>query len=227
MSLEAGSSTVRRPPSRPTLPTTRHVSLMLQPLPQSQPDGGSTPQDGRRDPRSHQRHTGRDRPLCPTTVSYHCVHDQHHTDWERVRRGLPTTVSKRCTHDRPPAQGLGTVHRGLGDLGVRACRDPPIAVPASASTKPRHRTQSVHSGLHVRRRIHSEAFPGLPRRTGPDGMTTPPPYSKDGPLRRPRRHRNRLQGPDTPPLFTRRRIVSSCTAQVLPSCYKRRGPGLF
>ena len=69
MSLEAGSSAVRRPPPRPTLPTTRHVSLMLQPLPQSQPDGGSTPQDGRRDPRSHQRHTGRDRPLCPTTVS--------------------------------------------------------------------------------------------------------------------------------------------------------------
>ena len=80
VSLEAGSSTVRRPPSRPTLPTTRHVSLMLQPLPQSQPNGGSTPQDGRRDPRSHQRHTGRDRPLCPTTMSYHCVHDQHHTD---------------------------------------------------------------------------------------------------------------------------------------------------
>ena len=73
LSLEAGSSAVRRPPPRPTLPTTRHVSLMLQPLPQSQPDGGSTPQDGRRDPRSHQRHTGRDRPLCPTTMSYHCV----------------------------------------------------------------------------------------------------------------------------------------------------------
>ena len=69
MSLEAGSSVVRRPPPRPTLPTTRHVSLMLQPLPQSQPDGGSTPQDGRRHLRSHQRHTGRDRPLCPTTVS--------------------------------------------------------------------------------------------------------------------------------------------------------------
>ena len=41
--LEAGSSAVRRPPPRPTLPTTRHVSLMLQPLQQSQPDGGSMP----------------------------------------------------------------------------------------------------------------------------------------------------------------------------------------
>ena len=177
-------------------------------------------------------------PLCPrsapyrlgkgtTGITYHCVHDQHHTDWERIRRGLSTTVSKRCTHDRPPAQGLGTVHRGLGDLGVRACRDPPIAVPASASTKPRHRAQSVHSGLHVHRRIHSEAFPGLPRRTGPDGMTTPPQYSKDGPLRRPCRHRNRLQGPDMPPLFTRHHTVSSCTVLVLPSGYKRRGLGPF
>jgi hypothetical protein len=159
VSLEAGSSTVHRPLPRPTLPTARHVSLMLQPLPQSQPDGGSTPQDGRRDPRSHQCHTGRDRARrgllatvsyhcdhdqrhtgwdrvrwgLPATVSYHCVHDQHHTGWDGVRRGLPATVSKRCTHDWPPAQGLGTVHRGLGDLGVRACRDPP------PQYKPRHR----------------------------------------------------------------------------------------
>ena len=70
VSLEAGSSAVRRPPPRPILPTARHVSLMLQPLPQSQPGDGSTPQNGRWDPRSHQRHTG----------------------WERARRGLPATV---------------------------------------------------------------------------------------------------------------------------------------
>ena len=86
VSLEAGSSAARHPPPRPTLQTARHVSLMLQPLPQSQPDDGSTPQNGRRDPRSHQRHTGRDRarrisaipagtgyggdyrPLCPNAV---------------------------------------------------------------------------------------------------------------------------------------------------------------
>ena len=71
VSPEAGSSAARHPPPRPTLQTTRHVSLMLQPLPQSQPDDGSTPQNGRRDPRSHQRHAGRD----------------------RARRGLPATVS--------------------------------------------------------------------------------------------------------------------------------------
>ena len=89
---------------------------------------------------------------------------------------------------------------------------------ASTPTKSRPHAQFVHSGLHVL---------GLPRRTGSDRTATSPQCSKDGPLRRPHRHRNRLQGPDTPPLFTRCRIVSSCTALVLPSCYKRRGPGLF
>jgi hypothetical protein len=59
------------PPASVNLPTARHVSLILQPLPQSQPNGGSTPQNGRRDPRSHQRHTGQD----------------------RARRGLSATVS--------------------------------------------------------------------------------------------------------------------------------------
>ena len=81
VSLEARSPAARHPPPRPTLQTTRHVSLMLQPLPQSQPDDGSTPQNGRRDPRSHQRHTGRDRARrgLPATVSYRCFHDQRHT----------------------------------------------------------------------------------------------------------------------------------------------------
>ena len=70
VSFESGSSAARRPPPRPTLLTARHVSLILQPLPQSQPDDGSMPQNGRRDLRSHQRHTGCD----------------------RARRGLPATV---------------------------------------------------------------------------------------------------------------------------------------
>ena len=71
VSLEAGSPAACHPPPRPTLQTTCHVPLMLQPLPQSQPDDGSTPQNGRRDPRSHQRHTGRDRArwVLPATVS--------------------------------------------------------------------------------------------------------------------------------------------------------------
>ena len=46
------------------------------------------------------------------------------------------------------------------------------------------------------------------------------PALKDGPLRRPHHHRNRLQGSDTPPLFARRRIVSTCTVLVLPSTIK-------
>ena len=57
--------------------------------------------------------------------------------------------------------------------------------------------------------------------------STSPQRSKDGPLRRPHRHRNRLQGSDTPPLFARRRIVSKCTTLVLPSNYKRKGLGPF
>ena len=43
VSPEAGSSVARHPPPRLTLQTMHHVSLMLQPLPQSQPDNGSTP----------------------------------------------------------------------------------------------------------------------------------------------------------------------------------------
>ena len=59
------------PLPRPVFLTARHVSLILQPLPQSQPDDGSTPQNGRRDLRSHQCHTG----------------------WDRAWRGLPATLS--------------------------------------------------------------------------------------------------------------------------------------
>ena len=44
-------------PSQPVFSTVCHVPLMRQPLPQSQPDDGSTPQSGRRDNESHQRHT--------------------------------------------------------------------------------------------------------------------------------------------------------------------------
>ena len=45
-------------PPRPVFPTACHVPLIRQPLPQSQPDDDSTPRSGRRDMRSHQRHTG-------------------------------------------------------------------------------------------------------------------------------------------------------------------------
>ena len=36
----------------------------------------------------------------PATVSYHCVHNQRHTGWDRARRGLPATVSYHCVHDQ-------------------------------------------------------------------------------------------------------------------------------
>ena len=42
---------------RPVSPTERHVPLMHQPVPQYQPDDGSTLQNGRRDGKSHQHHT--------------------------------------------------------------------------------------------------------------------------------------------------------------------------
>ena len=45
------------PPPRPVFPTARRIPLMRQPLPQSQPDDNSTPQSGRWDKESHQRHT--------------------------------------------------------------------------------------------------------------------------------------------------------------------------
>ena len=66
------------PPPRLVFPTVRHVPLMRQPLPQSQPDDGSTPQSGRRDKKSHQRHTDQDRARLelPATVFWCCAHDQ-------------------------------------------------------------------------------------------------------------------------------------------------------
>ena len=57
--------------------------------------------------------------------------------------------------------------------------------------------------------------------------STSPQRSKDGPLRRPHRHRNRLQGSDSPPLFARCRIVSTCTTPVLPSTIKGKDLGHF
>ena len=68
---------------RPTSPTERHVPLMRQPLSQSQPDDGSTPQSGRRDKKSHQRHIDQDRAWLglPATMFWCCAHNQclHYT----------------------------------------------------------------------------------------------------------------------------------------------------
>ena len=59
------------PPPRPTFPTARRVSLILQPLPQSPPDDGLTPQNGRRDLRSHQR--PHSTVPIPAGITGHCV----------------------------------------------------------------------------------------------------------------------------------------------------------
>ena len=65
-------------PPRPVFPTACHVPLMRQPIPQSQPDDGSTPRSGRWDKESHQRHAG----------------------WDKAQQGLPATVFWRCAHDQ-------------------------------------------------------------------------------------------------------------------------------
>ena len=161
------------------------------------------------------------RPLCPNAVSTICAIPAGIGYGGNYRPLCPNTVP---TISRP-LEASAPYTKVSAILGIVPAETPPPW--CSLDTKSRPRAQSVHSGLHVHRRTHSEAVPGLPRRTGSDRTATSPQCSKDGPLRRPHRHRNRLQGPDTPPLFTRRRIVSSCTALVLPSCYKRRGPGLF
>ena len=68
---------------RPVSLTERHVPLMRQPLPRYQSDDGSTLQSGRRDGKSHQRHTITDRTGqgLPATVLWCCAHDQrpHYT----------------------------------------------------------------------------------------------------------------------------------------------------
>ena len=142
-------------------------------------------------------------PLCPTTVST--------TSTIPTGKGYDGDYRPLCPNAVPmigrPLKASALYTGASAILGFVPAETPPTAVPASAPTKSRPRAQSVHSGLHVRRRVHSEAFPGLPRRTGSDGTTTPPQYSKDGPLRRPRHHRDRPQGSDVPPLLARRRIV--------------------
>jgi hypothetical protein len=74
--------------------------------------------------------------------------------------------------------------------------------------------------MHVHHCTHSEVVLGLPRRTRSDGTSTPPQCSMDGPLQQPRHHRNRPQGSDTPPLWARRCIVSTCIVLVFPSTIK-------
>ena len=161
--------------------------------------------------------------LCPrSALALHCAprsppRKQHCTD--NLARVI--TTSKPAHQISRPLRASALCTRVSAISGF-VFAETPHGGAASAPTKSQPRAQSVHSGLHVHRCTHSEAVPGLPRRTGSDGTATSPQCSKDEPLRRPHRHRNRLQGPDTPPLFTRRRIVSSCTVLVLPSCYKRR-----
>jgi len=159
-------------------------------------------QNGRRDPKSHQRHTDQDRARrgLPATVSQHYAHDQ------RLGQGM-TGVTGHCVLPLCPRPAARSRPRHCTP-GPRQSRGsclprPPTAVQASAPTRPQPRAQSVHRGLHVRRHVCSETLPGLPRRTGSDVTTTPPLYSQDGLLRRPRRHRNRPQGSDMPPLLAR------------------------
>ena len=147
-------------------------------------------------------HGGDYQPLCPNTVSTISAIPArigYGGDYRPLCPNAVPTISR-------PLEASALYTRVSAILGFVPA-ETPTAVQASAPTKSRPRPLSVHSGLHVRRRVHSEAFPGLPRRTGSDGTTTPPQYSKDGPLLRPRRHRNRPQGSDVPPLLARRRIV--------------------
>ena len=159
--------------------------------------------------------------LCPRSApTLHCAprsppRKQHRTD--NLSRDI--TASKPTHQISRPLGASALCTKVSAILGIVPAETPHCGA-ASAPAKPRPHAQSVHSGLHVHRRTHFETVPGLSRRTGSDGTSTPPQCSKDGPLRRPRRHKNRPQGSDTSPLLARRHIVSICTVLVLPSTIK-------
>ena len=221
MSLEAGSSAVPRPPPRPTLPTARRVSLILSTTPAisagqrlnvtewpMRPEVASAPYRPGQGTAGITGHcvptlcprsapgTGYDggyRPLCPTTVS---------------------TISRPLKASALYTKASALYTRASAILGSVPAETPP------PQYQPRHRPSFglVHSPstvAYARRHVHSEAFPGLPRRTGSDVTTTPPLYSQDGLLRRPRRHRNRPQGSDMPPRRHRNRPQGSDMSPLL------------
>jgi hypothetical protein len=170
-------------------------------------------------------HGGDYRPLCSDAVSMISAHTAlcpvipASKTTSRGQLGPGHHRLQDSAPDQPPSRGLGTVHQGLGHLGVRARRDPPLRC-SLGTDQASPRARSVYSGTHVHHCTHSEAVLGLPRRTRSDGTGTPPQCSMDGPLRQPRRHRNRPQVSDTPPLLAQRRIVSTCTVLVFPSTIK-------
>ena len=147
-------------------------------------------------------------------MSKHCDHDQPPSAPGTGYGGgywplCPTTVP---TIRRPLK--ASTLYTKVSALYIRASAilgsTPAETPPPQYQPRPRPSFGLVHSpspAAYGRRHVHSEAFLGLPRRTGSDGTTTPPQYSKDGPLRRPRRYRNRPQGSDMPSLSARRRII--------------------
>ena len=174
VSLEAGSSIARRPPPRLTLLTARHVPLILQPLLQSLPDDGLTPQNDRRDLRSHQRHTGWDRAragitghcvltLCPRSApTLHCVPPSPPRKQHRTNNLSRDITASKPTHQISRLLGASALcTKVLAILGFVPAETLHCGA-ASAPIKPRPHAQSIHSGLHVRRRTHSEAVPGLP-----------------------------------------------------------------
>jgi len=117
--------------------------------------------------------------------------------------------------DQPPSRGLGTVHQGLGYLGIRVCRGPPLRcslgtdrASASPTVDPR---RSAPRPQHLLR-----GNPGAPmtHRDGCDQHVAPALQGRTTPTTTP------PQGSDALPLFARRRIVSTCTVLVLPSTIK-------
>ena len=122
----------------------------------------------------------------------------------------------------PPS--LGNLHQGLGNLGIHVCRDTRDGS-ASAPTESRLLTQSTHSDRHIDRHAPLQDNTGAPRRAGSDVTGASPQYFRDGPLRRPRRHNNRLEGSDMPPPLARRRVASVCITLVPPSTIKGRDQG--
>ena len=132
--------------------------------------------------------------LCPRSApTLHCVprsppRKQHRTD--NLARVI--TASKPAHQISRPLRASALCTKVLAISGFVSVETPHYGA-ASAPTEPRSHAQSVYSGLHVHRRTHSEAVPRLPQRIGSDGTSTPPQCSKDGPLRRPRRHRARTR----------------------------------
>ena len=120
---------------------------------------------------------------------------------------------------QPPTRGLSTMHQGLGYLGVRARRDPPLRCGLGADQASALRT--VRPQWSARPPSHPlRGCPGAPttHRIGWDGHAAPVPQGRTTPMTTPPQEQTTGLGHAAPVGTTPH--SNTCTILVLPSTIK-------